>query len=133
MTVEVLGGLAGVVLGILALLHLVPTILLAIAAIAFGSTLILASAATARLRALVIPGHRLHRMAWRVAWESILAAATGQAFLGIAAIVLGIVALANYLSPISLTLTLVALLCLGASVLLSGTAVTGKVLSVLRR
>jgi hypothetical protein len=130
-SVEFQGGVAGVVLGILALIHIVPMVLMAVAAIAFGATLVMGSAATARIRRLAFMGHRVHHMVRRVASESVSAAAGGQTLVGLAAIVLGILGLVNFAIPLSLTLTLVALLCVGASVLLSGTAISGKVLSIL--
>jgi hypothetical protein len=76
MGVEVLGGIAGIVLGILALLGLVPLTLTAVAAIVFGGTLLLSSGTAARLNCLVIDGHGLPDTTRRVAREAVFAAAS---------------------------------------------------------
>jgi hypothetical protein len=131
MTAELLGGLAGIVLGILALLNVYPLELTAVAAIVFGGALLVGSGSTGRLNALVIEGwYDLHDTARRVAREAVSAAAGAQVLAGLAGAILGILALVG---TNTLTLTLVALLCLGASGLLSGAAVSSKMLSMLRR
>src|SRR5262249_44298677 len=52
MGIEVLAGLAGIVLGVLALIGLVPVVLNAVAALVFGAALLLSSGGTARLSCL---------------------------------------------------------------------------------
>jgi hypothetical protein len=134
MTAEFLGGAAGIVLGILALLYVFPGVLLAVATIVFGGVMLLGIGASSRLNALVIdrtwegPEREVSR---RVAGEMVSASNAAQALVGLAAIVLGILALVGI--PYSLILVLVGLLCLGASVTLSGAALSGKMLTVMHR
>jgi hypothetical protein len=128
--VEVLGGIAGIVLGILALLQLVPLTLMAVAAIVFGATLLISSATTMQLNSLHIEGFSWPDRARRVAREALKAAAGMQVLAGLACGVLGIIALVG---TYPLTLPLVAMLCAGAAVLLSGAAVSTRMLSLLRR
>jgi hypothetical protein len=66
----------------------------------------------------------------RVASEMVSASTGAQFLVGLAALVLGIIALAGAYTP---TLALVAFLCLGIVVLLSGTAVAGKMAAMLYR
>jgi hypothetical protein len=120
-----LAGCTGIVLGILALLGVVPEVLMAVSAIVFGAGLVSAGGASARLRSLCLQ-HCFgeHEVSRRVAGE-MAAATTGAQFLvGLAAVVLGIIALAGIHTP---TLALVAFLCLGIASLLGGTAVAGRV------
>jgi hypothetical protein len=130
MSVEILGGIAGIALGILALLGLVSLTLTAVAAIVFGATLLLSSGTTTRLNCLMIDGHGWSDTTRHMAREAVLSAASVQVLVGLAGGVLGLLALLG-IHP--LTLTLVAMLCVGGSVLLSGAAVSGKMLSILRR
>jgi hypothetical protein len=130
MGVEVLGGIAGIALGILALLGLVPLTLTAVAAIVFGGTLLLSSGTATRLNCLVIDGHGLPDTARRVAREAVFAAASVRVLVGLAGGILGLLAL---LGIYPMVLALVAMLCLGASVLLSGAAISSKMLGILHR
>lgn len=130
MGVEVLGGVTGIVLGILALLDLAPLTLTSVAAIVFGGALLLSSGTATRLNCLVIDGHNLPDTSRRVAREAVFAAASVQVLVGLGGGILGLLAL---LGIHSLVLALVAMLCLGASVLMSGGAVSNKMLSILHR
>jgi hypothetical protein len=130
MGVEVLGGIAGIVLGILALLGLVPLLLMSIAAIVFGGTLLLSSGTATRLNCLMIEGWAWHETVRRIACEAVWAAASVQVLVGLAGAILGILAV---LKIYPLELTLVAMLCMGASVLLSGAAISSKMVSLLHR
>lgn len=128
-TAEFFAGLAGIVLGILALLGFAPLVLAASAVVVFGSALLLGAGTVSRLgfpsvstaTAAGYAGQMLMR-------ESAIASANSHVFIGIGAIVLGILALVN-LAPA--TLVLVALLALGAVILLSGVAVGSRPLSAL--
>jgi hypothetical protein len=124
-TAESLGGIAGVVLGVLALLHVAPLTLMAIAVIVFGGTLIVATAANLRLKDLRLDGRRLDPRAHRTARAFVAATAGTQVLVGIGALVLGIIALQG-IAP--LTLAAIALLGLGAAVLLSGSALGAEML-----
>jgi hypothetical protein len=126
---EFLGGCAGIVLGVLALVGVAPQVLISVAALVFGGALLLGSGTTARFRNF---GFAMsdHPMAHEAAREATLAASGAQSLVGIAAMVLSILAL-THIQPVMLTL--VALLIVGASVVLSGTAVTGWFTSGTRR
>jgi hypothetical protein len=98
-TVEFLAGLAGLVLGILALFLNVGATLLAAAVIVLGAAMLVSSRLpTGRDEAAATP-------------------ANGQAMIGLAAVILGILAFG---SASSIVLIEVALLCLGVGVLMTG-------------
>jgi len=118
-TAEFLGGGAGIVLGILALFSTAPQTLLAVAVLVFGATFLLGGAAMAQVGWLTSIQGQANR-------ETTSGAGSGQVLVGLAATVLGILAVTG-LSP--LTLILVALLSLGASMLFSGSAVGTRTLS----
>jgi hypothetical protein len=128
MGAEFLAGGAGVVLGILGLIGLAPATLIPIAVLAFGGALLLGSGSTMELGLLRAPGAFEERYA-HVTRQATVAASGAQVLIGLAAIVLGIIALVG-IDPI--TLSLVALLVLGASVLFSGGAITSRLGNVLR-
>ena len=123
---EALAGVASIVLGVLALLGVVPAVLVSIAAIVLGAGQMFGSGITSRLNALKIDASSEHETAKQVASEAMTAATGLQLLVGLAAVVLGILALVG-LEP--LTLDLVAMLALGSSFLLSGGAIAGRVLS----
>lgn len=129
MAMESLGGVAGIVLGILALLGIHPLVLLGASVIVLGCALLLASGAMAKLTALPIrepagatpgpyPEHTHYIMR-----DTLYAASGSEALVGAGAIVLGILSLSGF-APV--TLILVALLAVGASILLAGSAVAGR-------
>jgi hypothetical protein len=127
MGMEALAGIAALVLGILALLGLSTGTMLAIAAIAAGAGLLMASGSMARLESLV---------RWETArddtpktHDTVYASAGSEVLIGTGAIVLGILALTG-MDP--LTLVLVALLSIGAALLVSGSTVTGRFLTMFR-
>lgn len=132
MIAEFFAGLAGIVLGILALLGFVPVILTTISVLAFGSALVLGSGLTSRLNHLEYgiedeePKRAFYRRFWLTNW----AAASVQIVFGFAAIVLGILAL---LGIATLTLTTISLLILGFSVLLSGSAISSRIMHLMHR
>ena len=128
MTGEILGGAAGLVLGILALIGLAPQILIPAALLAFGGAMLVGTGTTVDLGAsrASVGSARFERSSREV---TVVASGT-QMLIGIAAIVLGILALIG-VDP--LTLSLVGLLASGASILFSGSAVSSRVLGLLRR
>jgi hypothetical protein len=130
MTADMMAGLAGIVLGILALLGVNEIVLSASAVIVFGTALALSSGMTSRINELKLEQSGVHEPAQRLAHEAGSAAAGTQVLAGLAAIVLGILALVG-ITPVPLTL--VALLAVGASVLLSGTALGSRMLTMIRR
>jgi len=113
LTAEFLGGIAGIVLGILALFRMFPDTLLAVALLVFGATLLLGSLAASQLywrsSALAQSGTE----AWAAATFPV--AFSGQLLVGLGAVVLGILAVLG-LAP--MTLILVGLLSLAAVMLL---------------
>jgi hypothetical protein len=131
MPAEFLAGAAGIVLGILALPGIAPVTLLSVAAIVFGAALLLGAGATANLNCLIVE-HRHHAqaVARRVAATMISGATGAQILVGLAAIILGIVALGG-IYP--LTLSLIAFLAVGAAVAISGLALSTKLLEMMRR
>jgi hypothetical protein len=121
MGMEAFAGVAALVLGILALLGLSPMTLLAISAIAAGAGLLMASGSMARLESLV-RWETVHDTESRMR-DTIYAASGSEVLIGVGAIVLGILALTGH-DP--LTLVLVALLSIGASLLVSGSTIAGR-------
>ncbi len=129
LTSEFLGGVAGGILGILALLGLYPMILVSVAVIVYGGTLMMSSGLTVRLNALALEGSEETSRFKRIAHEATRAAAGVDFLLGLAAIVLGIIALTGTLT---VTLSLVALLIVGFSGLFTGAAITTRMASLFR-
>ncbi len=109
---ELVGGLGGVVLGILAIVGVSPAILVEIAAIGLGGALLFSSMLPAR------PGlFGLHDGHVRLAGES---AGAVQALAGIGAVTLAILALVGILPR---DLTTIAVLGVGAGLMLTGAAI----------
>lgn len=124
--VEFIGGAAGVVLGILALVGFVPEVLMGCAVIALGATALLSVGTMTRLNHFTIRSSGAHPTAQEAAGYAVVATANAQALVGVGAIVLGILALIG-LAP--MVLNLVGLLALGGGLLLGGSAVAGKMFS----
>ncbi|HUN96902.1 MAG TPA: hypothetical protein VMU69_11805 [Bradyrhizobium sp.] len=126
-----LTGAAGIVLGVLALIAIHPQTLSAIAVIAFGGALVLGSSSLLHL-------NRARQMSYRsgtprklsggeiIAVEMASGAAVMQGIAGLAAIVLGILAVTGHNPSV---LSLVGLLVLGAAVILTGNTLSGAVMS----
>lgn len=130
MTTEFLSGIVGVILGILALIGIAPLILVPVAAIVFGGGLILGTGVTARLNTQWVSANEDREMVREVTNEAMYAAAGVQFLIGLAAVVLGLLALIG-MNP--LVLSLVAILTIGFADLLTGTATVSRVTSVFRR
>jgi hypothetical protein len=113
LTAEFLGGMAGIVLGILALFRMVPDTLLAVALLVFGATLLLSSLAASQLQWRLSALGQAGAQSW--ATGALPAAHSGQLLVGLGAVVLGILAVIG-LAP--MTLILVGLLSLSAVMLL---------------
>jgi len=127
-------GAAGIVLGLLALLGVAAETLTAVAVIAFGAGLVLSSNSVLNLH-LLRTATRPSTANSSKAGSEILAAemASGsagiQAIAGLAALVLGILAVTGAAAGM---LSLIALLALGATLVLTGTTLSGVVLSFMR-
>jgi hypothetical protein len=120
---EVFGGGAGIVLGVLALAGVLPEVLLPAAAIVYGASLLLGGSAQPDLAHLA--PDRDPRIA-RVTYAAVQASGGIMVLVGVAAAVLGILALLA-VGP-ALPLTLVAMLVIGAALLFAGGALTARLL-----
>lgn len=127
-TLEFVGGLAVVVLGVLALLSLAPLTLMAIGIIAYGATLMLSAGTLTRLNRIETEEHPGPTSHETMARDAVLGGTAIQMLVGAGGVVLGIIALAGTRPD---TLILVALLAFGSTILLSGSALTGRMLSLI--
>ncbi|MGH8318374.1 MAG: hypothetical protein ACREUL_10390 [Steroidobacteraceae bacterium] len=129
-------GIAGIVLGILALLGIAAYALTSIAIIAFGAALMLSAQSVRKLYRLQsefrrnAPGGRTTREF--LAGEMAGGSAGIQFLAGLGAVVLGIIAVASGGDLRTEMLTLVALLIVGLTNIISGSALSGIVLSFMR-
>jgi hypothetical protein len=133
MSAEILGGAAVIALGILALVRVIPEPLMAIAAIVAGGSLVLSAGNTARLSSYRYgAAHKLDDTGREILRQSVNAAAGADVLAGLAAIVLGIIALTSAGSwATQNTLNLVAALSLGGALFLNGTAVGARMAALL--
>lgn len=130
MSVQVLGGAAGITLGILALAGVVPWTLLAISAIVFGGTLLFGGTARAELNDAQMARGGSDRHAQHMAAQALNASSGALSLAGIAAATLGILGLISVGS--TATLVLVGLLIVGGANLLGGSALVTRVATSLR-
>jgi hypothetical protein len=123
-------GASGIVLGVLALLGISSASLTAVAVIAFGAALVLSSNSVRELNALqsTIRPVNYGSTGELLASEMASGSAGVQMLTGLATVVLGILAVAG--RPIDLVLA--ALLVLGVTVVLTGSTLSGLVLSFMR-
>ena len=126
MTAEFLGGVAGIVLGILSLMGVYSMVLIPVAAIVFGGALLLGSGVTSRLNDLQIERACDREETRHVARAAVRSATGIQVLIGLGSVVLGILAV---IGIVPMILGLVALLGVGFSNMLSGSAVSGRMLS----
>lgn len=129
-SIEFLAGAAGIVLGILTLLGVVPMILTAAAIIAFGGGLCLSAGAAGQVAVNTTRGSSSDDRIRRIAVESASTSSITQGLAGLQAVVLGILALAGLNT---LPLVLIALLVIGVFLLVNGSTFSGFVLSFFRR
>jgi hypothetical protein len=127
-TVEFIGGLGGIVLGIPALIGVIPGILIPVALIGFGGALLLSSGETTRLDAFATSGPEFSERSRHAAGQAAKAASGAQIMLGLGATALGILALV--LAPV-LALSLVGLLAVGTAIMFSGGVLTGRMTRVI--
>jgi hypothetical protein len=119
---QAIAGIAAVVLGVLALLGVRPLLLLSISALVLGAALLTAGAGVARLA-------RSARWLRGEGESALPAAGWWEAEIGVGALVLGILALAGH-DPA--TLTIVALLAVGAALLIGGSLLTARLFGAFR-
>ena len=129
MIAEFLAGVAGVVLGILALLGFASLLLTTIAGLVFGAVLVLGSGLPIRLNCLEADKEKPEN-AYRFSRFMTRFAAIVQIALGVAGCVLAILALVGVIPVI---LTTVTLLVVGVAVLLSGSAIASRMMGLLHR
>lgn len=127
---EVLAGISGIVLGILALFGLEAQTLMSTAAIVLGGGLVLSSGIASRLNSVKIEISRGPAEAKSAAHEAVTGASFTQIFVGLGSVILGVLALLAIAPEIMI---LVALLALGASTALSGGALLTRMLTMLGR
>lgn len=120
---EVFGGAVGIVLGVLTLVGIEPAVLLPVAAIVFGGSLLLGGATQPDL--VFLAPERNPRYA-RLTFSAIQASGGIMVLVGVAAAVLGILALVGVGPPISLAL--VAMLSIGFALVVAGSALTARFL-----
>lgn len=119
LTAEFIAGSAAVALGILSLLGLDPKVLTPVAVIVLGSGMLIGAGVPGRIAHLAAGSQHSEHFAG----EALMAGAGAEVLVGGAAVVLGIIALVG---AIPITLTLVALLAMGAATLMTGMALAGK-------
>lgn len=112
-------GVAGVVLGILAVLGVVPQTLIAVAVIVFGAAVLFDFAARSQARALRMTTGETPELSARLALAAASSTSTAGILTAVGLITLGILALGGIDAPV---LTAVAFLALGVYVLLEGLA-----------
>lgn len=118
---EVFGGAAGIVLGILALAEVRPLVLLPVAAIVLGGAILLGAPAQPDLARLA--PDRNPRIG-RLTYEAVEASTGAMVLVGLAAIVLGILAVID-VGPV-VTLVTVSTLAIGGALLVTGSALTAR-------
>jgi len=127
MTAEFLTGFAGVALGVLALVNVVPMILLPAAAIVFGGGFIAGTSLTSKLSHIAVNTSGEHNIVQQVSKEAISAVGNVRILMGIGLITLGVLSLVG-VSP--LVLSTIAVLGAAFTELMSGTALSGHLISM---
>lgn len=132
LSVMFLAGIGGIVLGVLGLLGIQMATLTSVAVIAFGAALVLSSSSVRHLFILQSTVRRLGSRSTTemLAGEMASGSAGMQLLTGLAAIVLGILAVSGARSA---QLTLVALLVLGVTLIMTGSTLSGLVMSFMRQ
>lgn len=131
LTVQALGGATGVVLGLLALFGLEPEVLIPVAAIAMGASMLLGGGARGELSLEPLDTAQASQRSRHANEQAVKGAGAAMALAGIGAAVLGILVLADVGEP--LVLSLVAMLTIGAAALLAGSAMLSRVGNLVHR
>ena len=132
LSVMFLAGVGGIVLGILALVGIAAAALTSIAVIAFGAALVLSSSSVRHLFVLQSAARRVTSRSGTemLAGEMASGSAGVQLLTGLAVIVLGILSVAGARPPV---LTLTGLLILGVTFIMTGSTLSGLVMSFMRQ
>jgi hypothetical protein len=125
-SVEIMTGGTAIVLGILGLIGVSRGVLVPVAVITVGAGLILSAGSFQRLNNLRMQVSGLADIAQALSRAAVTSALTSQVLAGLAAIVLGILALSVPGSNASMMQ--VGLIVLGVALAMSGTALTGRML-----
>lgn len=139
MTAEIMAGGTAIVLGVLALLQIATDVLLPSLVIAGGAAVMLTAGSIRRLNDLKVEAAESGDAAQRVMHAATSGAAASQILAGVAAVVLGIIALASTPTAATaggatwMTLSLVGLLVLGASTMMGGGSLTGRLVQMINR
>ncbi len=120
---QLMAGAAGIILGVLALLGVAANELIAVSIIVFGSAITGGSCLKAKLACMECCPCEKCEAVRRVAHESAMAAAGAHALVGLAVVILGILALLGHNPTV---LSLVALLVLGSALLMCSIGRGGK-------
>jgi hypothetical protein len=123
-TAEFMAGAVGIVLGVLSLLNIAPMVLSGTAIVVFGGALLISSGALSRLGYWEMASGPSSEGSDTVAREIADFNAGAQVLTGVGAAILGILALVGN-NP--MVLTLVALLCLGLTLVMSGSIVGSRI------
>ncbi len=127
---EALAGATAIVLGILSFFSANALTLMSVAGIVLGGGMVLSSGVVLRLNSVKIEVSEGPGEAKYAAQRAISGASFTQIFVGLGAMILGILAL---IGINSMTLTLVSMLVVAASILLSGGSIFGRMFSLFRR
>ena len=128
-----LGGATGLVLGILMLLG-VSRLILPVTALVFGVTLMLSSLLTLRLNTLELEETEGAARFQKIAREALKVGSGAEFLLGLVAFVIGVLVLSAGLGgPVLGSLATFGILISGISGLISGTAVTARMMSLFHR
>ena len=121
-------GAAVVILGILALLHIVPWVLIPVQVILIGAGMVFNGAASVRLANIEAEFTESRAAVRRVLEEVVFATASVRMVAGVAVMILGILSVVGTEQTI---LTLVAMLVAGTALLLNSTSLSSRMLGVL--
>lgn len=121
MTAGFLSGCAGIALGVLSILGIVPHTLVPIAIIVYGTALVMDNGTRSSLSELENERSGAGEFSQAIARESASALSGIQMLVGLGAITLGILAI---IKIVPVTLSLVALLAVGAALLMAGSLVS---------
>ena len=124
----VLGGITGIVLGILATLGVAPEILIAVAAIVFGTAVLFDFAARSQAHALRMMTRETTEQSAKLALAAASSTGTAALFAGVALITLGILTLAGIGGEV---LIAVAFLGLGVYVLLEDASIAAHFMGLI--
>jgi hypothetical protein len=129
MSSEFAGGVAAVILGILALIGVAPVPLVSVAVIVISSALLIGTGATMGGRSAVASTGTTS-MGHTFGQEAVRAAGGAEVLCGLSGVILGIVALCN-VNPVNLVL--VANLVLGIGIMLTGSVMSSRITALWRR